>query len=236
LLGGKHVWQSSPRILVEEYAEGPHYSADTMGNTVIAIGAADFGQPPYFVVRGCTFPAPLTGEEFRRITDASLRCLQTFDLGWGPANIEFRWTKRGPVIIEVNPRLPGWVTPRLVQLAYGVDLITAHIQLLIGEEWDLSARHSRTAAARFLVPDRDGILDRIEGTSRAAAVPGVAEARFYIEPQSPIVRKGDFRDSIGHVIAASTSRTRTETALQSAVELIGWSITPFSKPRRPSRY
>lgn len=132
----------------------------------------------------------------------------------------------GPVVIEVNPRLPGAPTPQLVKLAYGVDLITEHIKLVIGEEWDLRRRHSHTAAARFLVPDRDGILDSING-DRAAAVLGVAEVKLYVGPKTPIVRKGDYRDMIGHVIAASPSLAETEIALQRGVDLIDWSIKPF---------
>ncbi|MEX2746290.1 ATP-grasp domain-containing protein [Rhizobium mongolense] len=227
LLGGTYIWRSSPKILVEEFAQGPFYEATTMGNAVIADGAADFDRPPHFVPRESMFPAPLTDEEHESIADVSLHCLRALGLGWGPANIEFRWTKRGPVVIEVNARLPGWTTPRLIQLAYGIDIINEHIKLVSGDECDLRARHSHTSAARFLVPDRDGILDRIEGASRAAAVPGVVEVTFYVEPETPIVRKGDDRDRIGHVIAASPDHTRTEAILQRAIDLIGWSIIPL---------
>ncbi|RRI01771.1 ATP-grasp domain-containing protein [Mesorhizobium tamadayense] len=227
LLGGAHIWRSSPRILVEEYAQGPYYSTDIMGNEVIGIAAAEFGQPPHFVFRETTFPALLTGDERKRIADVSLSCLRALGLGWGPSNIEFRWTKLGPVVIEVNPRLSGSPDPQLVQAAYGIDLVTEHIKLVIGEEWDLRRRHSHTAAARKLIPDREGILDWITGDSRASVVSGVVEVKFYVEPKTPIFRKGDYRDCIGHVIAASPNRARTESVLQRAVDLIEWSITPF---------
>ncbi|MFA1676782.1 ATP-grasp domain-containing protein [Rhizobium mongolense] len=230
LLGGKHIWRSSPKILVEEFARGPNYSADTMGNSVVAIGAADFGHPPHFVVRESIFPALLTADEHKRIADISLNCLRALGLGWGPANIEFRWTNRGPVVIEVNPRLPGWTTPRLIQLAYGLNIVAEHVKLVIGNQCNLRSSHSRTAIARFLVPDCDGVLDWIGGDSQAAAVPGVAEVKLYVEPNRPIVRKCDYLDSIGHVIAASASRTQTEAIIQRAVNLIRWAITPFSKP------
>jgi len=226
LLGGTHVWQSAPRILVEEFAQGSYYGANIMGNEVIAVGTGVFGPPPHFVFCEYLFPAPLTDDEHARIVDVSLSCLQALGLGWGATNIEFRWTRRGPVVIEVNPRLASGES-ELVQLAYGIDLINEHIKLVIGDECDLRARHSRTAAARFLVPDRDGVLDRIEGTSRAAAVPGVVDVRFYVAPNTPIVRKGDDRDWIGHVIAASTSPAQTKAILQRAVDLISWPITPF---------
>ncbi|RWA83656.1 acetyl-CoA carboxylase biotin carboxylase subunit family protein [Mesorhizobium sp.] len=225
-----YLWRSSPKILVEEFAEGPFYEAVTMGNSVIADGAADFDRPPHFVPCASMFPAPLTEEEHERIADVSLHCLRALGLGWGPADIEFRWTKRGPVVIEVNARLPGWTIPRLIQLAYGVDIINAHIKLVIGDECDLRVGHSHVSAARFLVPDRDGIVDWIEGASLAASVPGVVEVKFYVDPKTQFVRKGDDRDRIGHVIAASPDRTRTEAILQRAVDLISWSITPRPPP------
>ncbi|EHH13544.1 hypothetical protein MEA186_03249 [Mesorhizobium amorphae CCNWGS0123] len=223
----KHIWRSSPRILVEDFAQGPHYSIDIMGNAVVGIAALDFGPPPHFVYRELTYPAVLTEDEHNRIADVSLSCLRALGLDWGPTNVELRWTKRGPVVIEVNPRLPGSPAPQLVQLAYGIDLVTEHIKVVIGDEWNLHRSNSQTAAARFLVADRDGTLDWIGGDSPAAAVSGVAEVKFYVEPKTPIVRKGNYRDCIGHVIAASPSLARTEAILQRAVDMIDWSITPF---------
>ncbi|MER8671467.1 acetyl-CoA carboxylase biotin carboxylase subunit family protein [Mesorhizobium sp. M1156] len=226
LLDGNHIWWPSQSILVEEFAQGLQYSSYTMGNEIIGICAAVFGPLPHFVYHHFTFPALLTYDEHRRIADVSRRCLCALDLGWGPAHVEFRWTKRGPVVIEVNPRLPGGTTPRLIQLAYGVDLVTAHIKLAIGEEWDLRRTHSHTAAARFLVPDRDGMLDSFD-CERAAAMPGVTEVKLYVEPATPIVRKGDCQDTVGHVIAVSACPAETGAILQRAVDLIDWSITPF---------
>ncbi|MER9708577.1 acetyl-CoA carboxylase biotin carboxylase subunit family protein [Mesorhizobium sp. M0204] len=228
LLGGQHIWRSSPRILVEEFAQGPNCGPAIMGNEIIGIGAVDFGDQPHFVIREYIYPALLTDDEHKRITNISLSCLRALGLGWGPTCIEFHLTKRGPVVIEVNPRLGGMPDPQLIQLAYGIDLITEHIKLVIGEEWNLRKRHSHTAAARFLFPDRDGILDWIDGDSRAAAVPGVAEVKLYVEPKTPIVRKGDGRAAhVGHVIAASPSLAQTHATLQRAVDLIGWSIRPL---------
>ncbi|RUW05104.1 ATP-grasp domain-containing protein, partial [Mesorhizobium sp. M1A.F.Ca.IN.020.03.1.1] len=180
LLGGD-LTQSFP-ILVEEFAQGPYYCTHIMGNEVIGIAAADFSPPPHFVFHQCICPAPLSDDEHRRIADLSLRCLRALDLGWGPTNIELRWTRRGPVVIEVNPRLSGG--PLSVQLAYGIDLISEHIKLVIGDEWNLRRRHSNVAAWRALLPDRDGILDWIDGDGRAAAIPGVTEVKLYAKPKT----------------------------------------------------
>ncbi|MER8917334.1 acetyl-CoA carboxylase biotin carboxylase subunit family protein [Mesorhizobium sp. M0761] len=223
LLGGKHIWRCLPRILVEEFAQGPYYWADLMGNEVIGIGTGEFGPSPHFVYREWIYPALLSDDEHERITDISLSCLQALGLGWGPKSIELRWTKRGPVVIEVNPRLSGRPGPQMVKLASGTDLITEHLKLAIGD--NLGLHRKQTAGTRFLVPDRDGILNCIGGHSQASAVPGVIEVRLNVEPETRIVRKGDFRDCIGYVMAASPNRAQTDQILNRAVGLINWSIT-----------
>ncbi|OHV69776.1 hypothetical protein LCM4576_22365 [Mesorhizobium sp. LCM 4576] len=226
LLSGKHKWQSSPMILVEEFAQGPQYNLEIMGDQVIAIGAANYA-PPNFVCRGHLYPAPLNDEDCKRIADLSLSCLRALGLGWGPTNVELRWTNHGPTVIEVNPRLAGSPVPDMVQLAYGVDLITNHIRLVVGEELDLRERQSHAAGSRYLLPECDGTLDWIDGRRRAAALSGVAEVKLYVEPKTPIIMNGDSGDRIAHVVATSPSRARTEAILQDAVDLIDWSITPF---------
>ncbi|WP_352613564.1 hypothetical protein [Mesorhizobium sp. M0239] len=89
----------------------------------------------------------LTNEEHERIVDVSLSCLAALGLDWGPKSIELRWTTRGPVVIEVNPRLSGAPTPKLIKLACGVDLVTEHIKLVVGDELDLQKRESQIAWA-----------------------------------------------------------------------------------------
>ncbi|MET4391803.1 biotin carboxylase [Bradyrhizobium sp. F1.4.3] len=227
LFGDNQKCRPSPRILVEEFAQGCHYSVEMMGNEVIGIGAADFDGPPHFVCREYIYPALLSDDKHGPIADVSLRCLRALGLGWGPANIDLRWTKRGPVVIEVNPRLAGTPNSQLVRQAYGVDLITEHIKLAIGEECNLRRFGSHTAAARILVADRDGILDTISGSDQAAEMPGVREVKLFIKPGDRILRRGDYRDKIGHVIVSSSDRARSKAILQRAVDLIHWSIAPF---------
>ncbi|MBY3122486.1 ATP-grasp domain-containing protein [Rhizobium laguerreae] len=226
LLEGGHAWRSTPRILVEEFANGSFYTVNLMGNEVVAIGAAEFGPPPHFVFRETVFPAPLTDEQHNDLVNLSLRCLKGLGLAWGPASIEFRWTKLGPVVIEVNPRLAGGASPRLVQLSCGIDLIEEHIKHVIGKEWDLRRRQSYIAAVRHLVPECDGTLEWIDG-ERAAGVPGVVDVKFHVTPKTLIIRRGDYTDTLGHVIAASPNRARTREILQRAVDQVNWSIKPF---------
>ncbi|RUY02290.1 ATP-grasp domain-containing protein [Mesorhizobium sp. M2A.F.Ca.ET.040.01.1.1] len=233
LLNGKYTWWSSPRILVEERVEGLRYSVHAIGDEIIGIGAADWGTPPDFVYGELSYPALLTNDQYERIVDICLTGLDALGLGWGPTSIECLWTKWGPVVVEVNPGIAGTAAPRLVKLAYGIDLITAQIGLAVGQECHLPRRQSRAAIIRHLVADGDGTLEWIIGGSLAASLPGVDEVKFNVEPDSLIVRRGDHQDYIGHIIAASSSLDETETIIRRAVGLISWSIKP---PRLAASY
>lgn len=224
LFGGGHTWRSAPSVLLEEHVEGAWYSIETMGREVVGIAHADFGPPPHFVFRHFTFPAQLTEAAHRQIAELCLDCLAALGLAWGPANIEIRWGRRGPVVIEVNPRLAGTPDPQLVHHAFGIDLIAEHVKLVTGGEPDLSRRRNGTAAARFLVPDRQGKLEWIGGQHRAAAVPDIVEVAIKAWPGMTIRHHGDYRDAIGHIIAASPHHDRTDGALRRAIDLIGWKI------------
>ena len=67
LLGGTHIWRSSPQVLVEGFVQGSHYTAQIMGKEAIGTTTSDFGPPPHFVYRQFTFQAALPAEEHGRI-------------------------------------------------------------------------------------------------------------------------------------------------------------------------
>lgn len=224
LLAGKQRRPSPPKVLVEEFAAGPSHFVETFADEVMGIVAAEFTEPPCFTLRDFTIPAPLTKVDQDRVADVVLRGLRALGLSWGPANTEIRLTRRGPVIIEVNPRLSGAPNPEMVRLAYGINLIAATIKVFIGETPDLRKSRSQTAAARFLIPDRDGVLEWIRDERRARAIPGIAEVEFNVTAGMPIVRTGDLRDVIGHVIATSPTHVQTAASLRQALDRIDWSV------------
>ncbi|WGR97928.1 ATP-grasp domain-containing protein [Bradyrhizobium sp. ISRA443] len=231
LLHEKCIWRSSPRMLVDEFAEGRHYSVEIIGNEVIGIGAVDFGCRPHFICREYIYRIVLTDDKHRRIVHVSLSCSQDLDVVRGPTNIDLRWTNLGPVVIGLDLRLAGTPNHLLIKLAYGIDLITEHIKLIIGEKCNLRRSRSDTAGARIPIPNRDEIRAAISSDNRAAAALGVTEIKFSIEPKSPIVRTGDYRDKIGYIIAPSPDLGRTKAILQCAADSIDW--RPFPTQGKP---
>jgi argininosuccinate lyase len=197
---------AAPEALVEEYLDGPEFSVETFGKLVVGVTAKHVSPLPYFVETGHDFPAPLSRETHRRITQAALAALEAMDLTWGPAHIELRVTRHGPVVVEINPRLVGGFIPELVRRASGIDLIAATVSLATGSPPDLDPSRDACASIRFVISPGCGIIAAIDGVEQAKRIPGVADVLLYRKPGEVIGVEHDFRDRIGHVIATCESQ------------------------------
>lgn len=204
------------RMLIEEFANGPEYSVETLGAQVIGITQKHLGQCPHFVEVGHDYPAPLSSAAKKIITQEIARAAKAVGLTWGPAHFELRLTPGGPKIIEVNPRLAGGHIPELVRLATGIDLVAETIRITVGLKPQLKLRQRRYASIRFILLPHEGQLAEWNGVDRAQSVRGVEDVQSYAKPGDWLQLRGDFRDRIGHVVATgatpATSRARVEFA------------------------
>jgi S-sulfo-L-cysteine synthase (3-phospho-L-serine-dependent) len=138
-------------------------------------------------------------------------------VGFGPAHTEIRLGTRGPVVIEVNPRLAGGRIPTLVRLASGLDLIGATVDAVTGAGRALPEPGPGHASIRFLVAPRAGRIRRTGGVAAAVAVPGVVDVGFTARPGQLVGGTGSFLDRIAHVITAAATGNAARTAAESAL-------------------
>ena len=211
------------RILVEALVQGREYSVETFCQTAVGCTRKQLGAPPFFVETGHDFPAALPAAEERAVCDFALRAIAALGLDWGPAHVELRLTKSGPVIIEINPRLAGGFIPELVRCATGIDLIMETVRLTVGLEPRLDKLHTRHASIRFLMPEAEGVLLGAEGleVAKSTALEG-DDLQVYAAAGTTVRLRGDFRDRLGHVMACRKSAAeaaRMADAWRAAVQL-----------------
>jgi biotin carboxylase len=207
-----------PAVLVEEYIPAPEVSVETFGTTVIGVTAKHLGHLPSFVECGHDFPGDMNGDD--RFGAVAVAALEALGLGFGPAHTELRMGPRGPVVIEVNPRLAGGRIPTLVRLATGLDLVGATVDAVIGANRPLPRAGPGHASIRFLVPPQAGRVRRTDGVAAAAAVPGVVDVAIAVRPGQRVGGTGSFLDRVGHVIAAAPTAPAARTAAEAALSLL----------------
>jgi biotin carboxylase len=207
-----------PEGLVEEFISGTEYSVETFEHSVIGITRKHVSDPPSFVETGHDFPACLSPSDRDQISMTVLSTLAALGLTWGPAHTELKIGERGLAVIEVNPRLAGGQIPTLVEKATGIDLIRSTLESARGCPPTCSAQPSGFASIRFVLSQGEGILDKASGIDIALSTPGVVDVQMYRKRGEQVLRKGDFRDRIGHVISVSHD---AETAAASADKALG---------------
>jgi len=226
-------------VLVEEYVDGPECSVETFGTEVVGVTDKHLGVLPTFVEIGHDFPAVALPGSPDGAADArgtlALAAVGALGLGCGPAHTEIRLGPRGPVVIEVNPRLAGGRIPILVRLATGLDLIGATVAAVTGETGPLPRPGSGHASIRFLVVPRAGRVRRTGGVAVAAAVPGVVEVAVTVRAGQRVGGRGSFLDRVGHVISAAPGDLAARVSAETALGLLELELDLDAAPPRLRR-
>lgn len=212
----------SPAVLLEELLDGPEVSVETVSHAgaVHVVGVTDksVGGAPAFIETGHMFPADLTPADTEAAGQTALSALKALGLTDGVvAHTEIKLTSAGPRVVEVNPRPAGNRITELVRHVTGVDLAAAFVDVALGRAPDLRPTDTgvRSAAIGFLVPERAGTLEALDGSAVRDA-DGVLEVEL-AEPGRAVKAAGSNNEYLGHVMTADTggpgARARVEDLL-----------------------
>ena len=204
-----HSCSRHGKVIAEEFLDGPEVSVEVMvvnGKVnILQITDKITTEAPHFVEMGHTQPSRLpvpTQDAIRQVATAA--CL-SIGIDKGPAHVEMKVTKRGPVMIELGARMGGDnITTHLVPLSTGIDMVGSTIKVALGEEPDITPTlHCGSAIRYFEVPF--GTIKAIENVDAAKQISGVKQITFTQEVGEESTPIQCSNDRIGFVIAQGTT-------------------------------
>ena len=162
-------------VVLAEYMEGKNISVDCLMDkagrvyttpAVEVLTGKDVGIDDYHHFARL-LPPQLSAEEKKHLDQLAIAGVQALDMTTSAAHVEFIGSRLG----EIAAR-PGGNRPRILELAYGMDMVHAYYQILRGEIPDL--RGDRNLAAAVVTPfaPRNGILRSIHHLDRVTQLPG----------------------------------------------------------------
>ncbi|MEU4833176.1 pyridoxal-phosphate dependent enzyme [Streptosporangium sp. NPDC023615] len=203
-------------VLVEEFLDAPEYSVEMFGHELVGVTAKSVRGLPYFVEHQHLFPArvdPSVAETVRAALIAT-------GLTLGPSHTEVKLTAHGPAIVEINPRLAGGMIPELIRQVTGVDLLRQQLRAAAGLPVELEPLSHGQGGIRFLLAERAGRLERVEGVERALAVPGVTAVTVTAVPGQEIGPPRDAYGRLGHVIAVGDEADKALVAAENEIRFL----------------
>lgn len=205
--------------LLMSYIPGDEFSVEILDSQVIGVTRKHLGALPHFVEIGHDAPAVVSPELRAKIVHEALQATKVLGHERGPAHVELRAHRGRITIIEVNPRLAGGSIPSLFRYAVGFDPVLAVLRSLVGMPFVIPTGGAH-GSIRFIVPEREGVLDmprRCEGLVDRFRL---AEFALYRTLPIEFTRCNDFRDRIGHVIAVDDDHAAAARRAEAAVAFI----------------
>jgi len=224
----------SRTLLVEEVADGPEYTANTLtlgGSTTVVTLTERLTTPPPFpgIALGHVYPAGLTPDREADVVGAALAAVRALGIDDSPGYTQVRLTAGGPRVIETAARLGGGCDALLAKLVTGIDLEEAVVRLALGQA--PAVAHPRAGlgpyeagCSLFAVDGCGGFVEAIVGLDEARRLPGVHDVQAYFRPGQvvPPAISGEARRV--HAVAGGHSReealSRARRALVTAQVLV----------------
>jgi biotin carboxylase len=183
-------------LQIEEFVPGPVVGVETVtfqGRTKV-LGITDrgvAGPHPKFTAVSWTFPAQISSGTEKQLRDIMEKVLTHIGYGLGFTHTEVILSGKGPVLVEINPRLPGVNIAQLMATTLGIDVLGVMIDLFTGGDLDwlirkeLSPRYGMTELA--VKPDRNGRVRRLTGVDLARRFPGIVSVLEGLHPGDEVV-------------------------------------------------
>lgn len=191
--------EQQPKLLIEEFLEGPIYSVDAFvdatGEPHVLENVVDY-QTGYDIGYDDNFhysrllPSRLAShkiEEIRRVAAVGCRAL---GMTSSPAHIEIIYTADGPRIVEIGARNGGY-RERMHALANGIDITKNAVALSLDQPLDSTSHKKDNVGVFELFPKTPGIFRGIANEAALRSLPSLNYLSIKAKPGQLVGKAGD---------------------------------------------
>lgn len=220
-------------VLVEEYIPGTEYALEGVLEHGVLRTLAIFDKPdpldgPFFEETIYVTPSRAADGVVRAIEQGVLAAVRALGLNHGPIHAECRVNASGVYVLEVAARPIGGLCAGALAFV-GPDGATAGLEEVllrhaIGEAVGHWRRESLASGVMMIPIPRAGILRRVEGAERAAAVPFVQDVRITAKIDQRLEPLPEGASYLGFIFAKGETPQAVEQALRDAHACLTFTI------------
>ncbi len=229
---------SNDRMLVERYIRGPVLGCDVFTlngvHQLLGVHEKQYFDEPSFAIRGGCFNPNLG--QYKELERTVFAWLDAVDFNVGASHIEIVCTDEGYHLIEINARLVGAKLSRLMSYSLGFSVMSALIDLHLGQRMrplahPLTAKDTRVHApfinhptpqfsvSRWITADAKsvGLLNRV--IQPKLPIPGVKSVEILKKRGDWIRPPMENADRIGFVMSTAINKLDAEQSAEQYVSL-----------------
>lgn len=198
-------------FIVEEFIEGPEYSVETVTHdhitSIVQYTEKIITPFPSVVEIGHIQPAYLTDIQKHSVDKIVRKAIHVLGINNTVSHVELKLTNRGPVIIEVGPRMGGdFISSYLTKYSCGVDLDKATIHLSLGKKPNLIHNINKFSYVHYISGNAGETVNEISDYSFLNKVSDVIFAHIFLKYNDIISELKHSGNRIAVVIVTGNSR------------------------------
>lgn len=221
-------------VFAEEYIDGDEVDIDILlqNGKVKFAAVTDNAQTeePYFVETGWTMPSVLPDDDCEALIGLAEETLEKLGVRDGCIHFEAKLSSDGPVPIEVNLRLGGDGTDRLIRKVWHVDLVDESAKIALGiyvSPHDLPEEPFVYNVGKYFLPMRSGVLSAVRVPERFPSELHVANCEFYKQVGDHILTPPEGYEYLGWISAEGENVNDARDNLEKAYKMVEYEAVPF---------
>ncbi|MFS0687834.1 ATP-grasp domain-containing protein [Sporosarcina sp. 179-K 8C2 HS] len=219
------------QFLIEEFIEGPQYIIEVVViealPIIVAVIQQEIMRDYTFIVTAYDVVVDMDEAHYRSLWKTVTSLMREIGLQNGSCHIEMRHSPNGWKLIELNPRISGGAMNRMIEEAFGINLVQETIKFYLGEEPDLIRKKQQYVHTSYITINSTGYLLEVEGVNEAVNCPGVADV--FVKPSigTIMIPPLSMGHRYGYVMAVGESTKEAKERAEYAAKLIKFYIEPL---------
>jgi biotin carboxylase len=195
----KYAPHTQPKLLIEEFMEGPVKSVDafvdSFGEPHILDAIVDY-QTGHDIGFADNFhysrllPTNISGQQAAAIKRTAAAGIKALGIKNSPAHVEIIDTKDGPMIVEIGARNGGYRT-RMHALANGIDILDNAIRLSLGQMPNVTATRNESVGVFELFPKNPGYYVQLQNEATLRKLPSLYYLSVKAQPNTFVGSSSD---------------------------------------------
>ncbi|MCG3088759.1 ATP-grasp domain-containing protein [Sporosarcina cyprini] len=176
-------------IILEEYIEGEQYLVEALihkGTVKIAgFMKQEVTAGKRFIITGYGVMVDVPEMMKSPVEQIIKSIVKRFGMENGAMHLELRRSPKGWKLIEINPRISGGAMNKMLEAAFGFNLVKETIRLYTGGVPNITPSRKQHIYTHYVIVSEKGKLEKVTGKARARKAPGVVEV--YVKPRKGTV-------------------------------------------------
>jgi len=226
-------------VQLESYIPGREFAVEGLvtGGEFQPLAIFDKPDPlegPFFEETIYVTPSREPAEVQEALISTTSRAVRALGLRHGPVHAELRYNQEGAWMLETHARPIGGLCARSLRFGAAMPLEELILRHAVGE--DVSQAHlDGPASGVMMMPiPKGGIYQSVEGTDRAAAVPGVVDVIITAKEGQHLIPLPEGSSYLGFLFARADSPEEVERSLRQAHAELRFHIATALETLRPS--